>query len=225
MAGNWQFLSCIFNSLGRLDHPLYQPLAHDDYPREYRLLAFEDALRSGDVPLRGRRQGFFHLAPYECIEPNIDAEMAIDIALDGITLCKYCQEGPLRIEVAVFRQVQADMASVEQWLRENVLPAGGMANDGHVEESPRENILREDHVIDEPKAAGDEAPDDTEAECRAWLAALPEHRRITKKQAFERFNQVRQKTSRKHIGMRPFIRAWQKSVPLSWRARGRLPGT
>jgi hypothetical protein len=120
MAENRQLLSCIFNSLGRPDHPLYRLLAHDGYPREYQLLAFEDALRSGDVPLRGRRQGFFHLAPYECIEPNMDAEMAIDIALDGITLCKYCQEGPPRIEVAVFRRVQADMAGVERWIRENL---------------------------------------------------------------------------------------------------------
>jgi hypothetical protein len=46
------------------------------------------------------------------------------------------------VEIARFKRVRADLASVEQCLREN--------------------ILRADHVVDEPKAAGDEAQDDVE---------------------------------------------------------------
>ena len=42
---DWRFLLDIFYHLGRLDHPLYRALAHDDYPREYGLLAIESVLR------------------------------------------------------------------------------------------------------------------------------------------------------------------------------------
>ena len=157
MAGNWQFLSCIFNSLGRLDHPLYQPLAHDDYPREYRLLALESALesnlRSGKTPMRGRRVTALGLLPSERIEMKIDVETAIDIPRDEITLCKVYPEVPAAIEIAAFKQVQADMASVEQWLRENILPAGG---DARGKSSPVRN--RAQRVIDELYPSGVPAP-------------------------------------------------------------------
>jgi hypothetical protein len=69
-----------------------------------------------------------------------------------MTLCKVHPERAARIEFAVFKRVQADMASVEQWLRENILPAGGTADDGYVEECLPENTLRADHVVDEPQA-------------------------------------------------------------------------
>jgi hypothetical protein len=83
---DWQLLSCICNSLGRPDHPLYRALAHADYPKEYRLLALESALRPGKVPLRGCRVTAFGLAPHERIETKIDVETAIDISLDEVTL-------------------------------------------------------------------------------------------------------------------------------------------
>jgi hypothetical protein len=71
----------------------------------------------------------------------------------------------------------------------------------------------------------DEAPDDIEAECNTWLAALPEHPRLKKKQAFERFNRFRREADRKTIGGRPFNRAWEESAHPTWHARGRLPST
>jgi hypothetical protein len=82
-------------------------------------------------------------------------------------------------------------------------------------------------MAEEPgaKPAGDEAPDDVEAECRAWLAARPEHPRLTREDARESFNKARRKANHKIIGIRPFLRAWEKSAHPSWRARGRLPGT
>jgi hypothetical protein len=83
---DWQLLSCICNSLGRPDHPLYRALAHADYPKEYRLLALESALRPRKVPLRGCRVTAFGLAPSERIETKIDVETVIDIPLDEVTL-------------------------------------------------------------------------------------------------------------------------------------------
>jgi hypothetical protein len=90
MAEDWQFLS---NSVGRLDHPLYQPLAHDNYPREYRLLALESFLRSGEIPMRGCRMTSLGLAPSERIETKIDVETAIDIPLDEITFARFTRKG------------------------------------------------------------------------------------------------------------------------------------
>jgi hypothetical protein len=87
---DWQPLSCICNSLGRLDHPLYRRLTHDDYPREYRLLALESALRSGKIPLHGRRVTALGLEAPERIETKIDVETAIDITLDEVTLRNRC---------------------------------------------------------------------------------------------------------------------------------------
>jgi hypothetical protein len=75
------------------------------------------------------------------------------------------------------------------------------------------------------KPARDEAPDDAETECGAWLAGLPEHPRLTRTQALERFNQIQRKTKLKIIGVRPFLRAWKKYAPTSWHAHGRLPST
>jgi hypothetical protein len=132
-----------FNSLGRLDHPLYRALAHDNYPREYRLLAIESVLRPGKVPVQGCRHTSLGLEAPERIEMKIDAETEIDITLNEITLRHgYGIPGNDGVEIARFKRVRADLASVEQCLREN--------------------ILRADHVVDEPKAAGDEAQDDVE---------------------------------------------------------------
>jgi hypothetical protein len=83
---DWQLLSRICNSLSRHDHPLYRALAHADYPKEYRLLALESALRSGEIPLCGCRVTAFGLANAERIETKIDAETAIDISLDEAAL-------------------------------------------------------------------------------------------------------------------------------------------
>jgi hypothetical protein len=71
--------------------------------------------------------------------------------------------------------------------------------------------------------AGDDAPDDVEAECRAWLAALPKHPRLTRTQARTNFN--RREASCKTIGTRPFLRAWTESAHPSWHAHGRPRGT
>jgi hypothetical protein len=117
MTENWQFLSCIFNSLGRLDHQLYLLLTHDGYPREYRLLALESALRSGEIPMLGCRVSAFGLEVPERIEAKIDVETAIDISLDEITLRNSYQEDQEDpIGFAVFRRVQADMDSLERHL-------------------------------------------------------------------------------------------------------------
>jgi hypothetical protein len=131
---DWQLLNDIFYKFGRLDHPLYQPLAHDNYPSQYRLLALESAFRSRTIRMRGCRVTALGLAPHQRIETKIDAETAIDIPLDEVTL-RNRYGGSEPTEIAVFKRVQADMASVEQWLPEN--------------------ILRADHVVDEPKAADD----------------------------------------------------------------------
>jgi hypothetical protein len=175
MTENWQPLSCICNSLGRPDHPLYRALAHADYPKEYRLLALESALRHGKVPLRGCRVNALGLGPPERIETKIDVDTAVDISLDEVALSNRYdsaadldaswrpherptkviestapewmpsdetraeiaamipRNGPPRfqavdvIENAVFQHVEADIASVEQWLRENYLPAEPLA--------------------------------------------------------------------------------------------------
>jgi hypothetical protein len=140
---DWRFLLDIFYHLGRLDHPLYRALAHDDYPREYRLLAIERVLRPGKVPVQGCRHTSLGLETPERIEMKIDAETKIDITLNEITLRHgYGIPGDDGVEIARFKRVRADLASVEQCLREN--------------------ILRADRVVDEPKAAGDEAQDDVE---------------------------------------------------------------
>jgi hypothetical protein len=69
------------------------------------------------------------------------------------------------------------------------------------------------------------APDDIEAECHAWLTALPEAPRLIKKDALERFNRLRRKANRKIIGERTFLRAWREAAPQSWREPGRRPST
>jgi hypothetical protein len=50
----------------------------------------------------------------ERIERKIDVETAIDISLDEITLRKVHPERSARIEIAVFKRVQADRASLEK---------------------------------------------------------------------------------------------------------------
>jgi hypothetical protein len=152
---DWRFLLDIFYEIGRLDHPLYRALAHDDYPREYRLLAIESVLRSGKLPVQGCRHTSLGLEAPEPIEMKIDAETEIDITLNEITLRHgYVIPGDDGVEIARFKRVRADLASVEQCLRESILQA--------------------DHVVDEPTAASDETQDDVEAECREIKAAQGE---------------------------------------------------
>src|SRR3982074_3482818 len=83
---DWQLLSDIFYKFGRLDHPLYQALAHGDYPREYRLLALENALRPGKIPMLGCRVTALNRDPPERIETKLDADTAIEIHLNEVTL-------------------------------------------------------------------------------------------------------------------------------------------
>jgi hypothetical protein len=147
MADDWQLLLDIFYKLGRPDHPLYRALAHADYPKEYRLLAFESALRSGEIPLCGCRVTAFGLANAERIETKIDADTAIDITLDEITLRNSFPDGREPIDIAVFKRVHADPASVERWL------------------------------ADEPRAASEEAQDHVEAECQLPERPCPTKRR------------------------------------------------
>jgi hypothetical protein len=247
---DWQLLSRICNSLGRHDHPLYRALAHADYPKEYRLLALESAFRAGKIPLHGRRVTALELGAPEHIETKINADTAIEITLNEVTLrnrydsaadlaasCRpherpakaiesaapewipsdetlaeiaamIPRNGPFRspavgvIEFAVFQRVEADTAIVEQLLRENYLPAEGLA--------------------DEP-LAGDEAPDAAETKFGAWLTGLPERPRLTREKARKNFNQGKAKSE--IIGGRPFLRAWEKFAHSSWHAPGRLPGT
>jgi hypothetical protein len=128
--------------------------------------------------MRGCRVTSLGLAPSERIKTKIDAETAIDIPLDEITLCKVRPERAARIEFAVFKRVQADMASVEQWLRENILPAGGTADDGYVEECLPENTLRADHVVDEPQA--EEKPKPPQSKKRSQPKRDPAKRLLQK---------------------------------------------
>jgi hypothetical protein len=65
------------------------------------------------------------------------------------------------------------------------------------------------------KAFG-EAPETIEAKCRDWLAGLPESPRLTKKKAREEFTTF----NGDPIPVRAFKRAWQESVPVSWRRPG-----
>jgi hypothetical protein len=80
-------------------------------------------------------------------------------------------------------------------------------------------------MVEEPgaKPADDEAPDDIETECNAWLAALPQHPRLTRTQARTNFN--RREANCEIISVRAFLRAWRESAHPSWHARGRPPGT
>ncbi|HEV7909652.1 MAG TPA: hypothetical protein VGP28_00835 [Methylocella sp.] len=119
---DWQLLSRICNSLGRHDHPLYRALAHADYPKEYRLLALESALRSGGIPMRGSRMTAFGLEAPEHIETKIDADTAIEITLNEVTLRNRYGDEELS-EVAVFKRVQADLPSVERLLSRSTLKA------------------------------------------------------------------------------------------------------
>jgi hypothetical protein len=75
----------------------------------------------------------------------------------------------------------------------------------------------------ERELVGDEAPADVDAECSTWLAALPEHPRLTKEKARKKFN--RRQANCKTIGIRPFNWAWAKSVHLSWHKGGRFRRT
>jgi hypothetical protein len=135
MTDDWQLLLDIFYRLGRLDHPLYRTLVHDDYPHEHLLLELESALRSGEIPMLGCRVSAFGLEVPEHIETKINADAAIEITLNEVTLRNRHGDEELS-EVAVFKRARADLESVERWLRENV--AG------------------------EPRAAGDEAQDHVE---------------------------------------------------------------
>jgi hypothetical protein len=125
---DWQLLLDIFYKLGRLDHPLYRRLTHDDYPGEYRLLALESAFRSGAIPMHGCRASALGSEATERIETKIDAETAIDITLDEVTLRNSFPDGREPIDIAVFKRVHADLASVERLLNgecEDALPVKG----------------------------------------------------------------------------------------------------
>jgi hypothetical protein len=137
---DWQSLLDIFYELGRLDHPLHGKLdgklsLHGKLAPEGGLASREDedwlrrAIRSRAVPILGSRDGLT-----EHIESKIDAETEINISLNEIALLKSYDAPEIktangeiydpahidRLEIAVFKQVQADRASVEQWLREYV---------------------------------------------------------------------------------------------------------
>ena len=206
---DWQFLLDIFYELGRLDNPLYSVLASQEDRQKARQEARKNlltrAICSGKVSLEGCREAAFgELERVERIEAKIDEETEINISLNEITLRKGYDipandKWPARkdrLEIARFKRVQADRAGVQQWL------------------------IKAGYVIDELMAAGDEASDDVEAECKTWLAALPEHTRLTKEKARKSFNEFRRKAKRKIIGVRPFNRAWKEAAPSSWHNRG-----
>ena len=168
---DWQFLLDIFYYLGRLDHPLYSEFASQDSVLASQVFASQEerqkarqearknvltrAIRSGKVAVQGCRDTSLGLETPERIEAKIDAETEINISLNEITLRKVydipatdnCPARKDRLEIAKFKRVQADKASVEQWLRKNVLPAG------------------------------DEAPDDVETGEKAEESSSPNHKK------------------------------------------------
>jgi hypothetical protein len=56
-------------------------------------------------------------------------------------------------------------------------------------------------------------------ECRSWLVMLPEHPRLTKKEAIKEF-----RAAHGSLGDNEFDRAWSEAAHLSWRAPGRPRG-
>jgi hypothetical protein len=180
---DWQFLLDIFYELGRLDNPLYSVFASQDSVLASQVFASQEdrqkaiqqarqearknvltrALRSGKVPLEGRREAAFgELERVERIEGKIDAETEINIFLNEITLCKgYGAEGlppEARLEPALFKRVQADKASVEQWLHENVLPAAGDEDRDDVEAGGKAEESLSPDAIPVPDKKAEEFP-------------------------------------------------------------------
>jgi hypothetical protein len=87
-------------------------------------------------------------------------------------------------------------------------------------------VAAKDEAAEEPiLPQGGNASSSAEAACSKWLATLPENPRITKKQAFTKFNRLQSKNGRPIIGPRPFNRAWEQSAHPEWRAPGRRPGS
>jgi hypothetical protein len=139
---DWQFLLDIFYYLGRLDHPLYSEFASQDSVLASQVFASQEerqkarqearknvltrAIRSGKVAVQGCRDTSLGLETPERIEAKIDAETEINISLNEITLRKVydipaTDKWPARkdrLEIALFKRVQADRANMEQRLRE-----------------------------------------------------------------------------------------------------------
>jgi hypothetical protein len=138
---DWRPLSYICCDLERLDHPLHFAFIF----RSGRENATANAIRSGKVPVRGRRGNGYDCIPqfgseFERIEQYLGPKAGVDILLNRIIippsaefrLWPHMNAGILpALAVAYddgpagnFVEVEADSRAVEKWLRENAMPRG-----------------------------------------------------------------------------------------------------
>jgi hypothetical protein len=173
---SWKPLSSILISLNDVAHPLFLAL------RGLGEEAIANAVRSGEVPVRARRPSH----AFDRIEKRLSPEADIQVILNRIIL----HRGGWGEE---FVDAAADQPCLEEWLRENAIPAA--------------------FLIEEEKPTG------VEAECRDWLTSQPESPPMIKDGAFRKFNSTRPKHDQ--ISKRAFNRCWAWSARDSWRKPGR----
>jgi len=198
---DWRTLQTISYALDSNSRPI-----HAAFPFRSDLdSAIASALRSGKVPIRGKRGNNYSFSTFgnafELIEPGPKA--SVDISLNRVIIPAGDLELRLRPRVSAgvlpdfpvayiadlgspqwFLEVEADYVAVKRWLLENALPAS--------------------FTLDK---------------CCLWLAMLPEHPRLTKKVAFEKF-----KTEHERIGANAFDRAWSEAAPRPWHDPGHPRG-
>jgi hypothetical protein len=116
---DWQNLDYIFYRLNRLDHPLYDIIDS----REARLDAFERALSTGEIPLRGWRVEADGLSGPERIERKLKTfTPEIYVFANRVELFKDYGPNIPKLGFAVFENVQADRTRLEEFLLEAVDP-------------------------------------------------------------------------------------------------------
>ena len=148
----WRRLSDICYDLERLDHPLHFGFSF----RSDRENAIANALRSREVPVRGRQGNGYDCIPklgsgFERIEQNLGPKADIDIFLNRIIVpprAAFRSWPGMNAWIlydgtaGYFVEVEADSRDVERWLRENALPRWYL--EASAEEGPR-SLRRGNH--------------------------------------------------------------------------------
>jgi len=217
MTPDWAPLSQIFYELNDSKHPL----SYVSYALMNREAAIISAVRSGEVPVRGRRGSAFdrienHMTPYAEISVYADT-VAVKLpppgGAGGATVVDGMRQGGLSFAFAPplrrfeYVYVEADRRAVEAWIRENALPAGWISAASPTSE------------VDQRIAA--------ELAVRKYLEDLPQHAPIkTKAEFFEEINspdhELCDRCGNGELSQRALDRVWA-SAPQAWRQGGRRP--
>jgi hypothetical protein len=154
----WRRLSDICYDLERLDHPLHFGFMF----RSDRENAIANAVRTGAVPVRGRRSNYLPYpnlgSAFERIETRMSPDADVKVSFDCVTVSDpvglprlSATLAPLTIQS--FVDVETNQTALECWLRENAMPLGwneelAERKDGqtkkrqHPKRDPAKGILR-----------------------------------------------------------------------------------